>query len=98
MQEGNLVIREGQERPAGNKIVLLPNRFDRSRGHLAIFNWGKSEKVEVPVKGFLKDGDSFRLMDPEDFFGDAIVQGVYRGDSIEVPVKGEFVVFVVLRN
>jgi hypothetical protein len=98
VQEGNLVIRKDQERPAGNKIVLLPNRFDRNRGHLAIFNWGKSEKVEVTVKGFLKDGDSFRLMDPEDFFGDAIVQGVCRGDSIEVPVKGEFAVFVVLRN
>jgi len=98
LQEGNLVIRKDQERPAGNKIVLLPNRFDRNRGHLAIFNWGKSEKVEVPVKGFLKDGDSFRLMNPEDFFGDAIVQGVCRGDSIEVPVKGELAVFVIFKS
>jgi len=56
------------------------------------------EKVEVTVKPFLKNGDSFRLIDPEDFFGNPVARGKCYGDAIHIPVKSEFAVFVVLRR
>jgi len=98
VQEGNLVVRKGQKRPTGVKAVLLPNRFDRNRAHLVVYNWDQMEKVEVAAKPFLKNGDSFRLMDPLDFFSNPVAQGKCRGDTIDVPMKGEFAVFVVLKS
>ena len=98
VQEGSLIIKRDQKRPEGARVVLLPNRYDRNRAHLAIFNWEKSEKVTVSVSPFLKSGDSFRLMVPEGLFGSPALSGVCRGDVIEVPVRGDFAVFAVLRN
>jgi hypothetical protein len=98
VQRGNLVIKMGEKRPVGMKSVLLPNRFDRNRAHLAIYNWDKAEKVEVKAEPFLADGESFRLMDPQDRFGQAVARGKCRAGTITVPVKGEFAVFVVLKD
>ncbi len=98
VQEDNLVIRKGQTRPTGVKAVLLPNRFDRNRAHLVVYNWDKRQEVEVAAKPFLQNGETFSLKDPQDFFGACIIQTKCEGNSIHVPVKGEFAVFVVLKE
>jgi hypothetical protein len=98
VKQNNLVIKKGQKRPAGVKTVLLTNRFDRKRSHLVVYNWNKAENVKVRVKSFLKDGDSYRLMAPKNFFGNSIFDGKCDGDMINIPMKTEFAVFVVLRN
>ncbi|MHC4567073.1 MAG: right-handed parallel beta-helix repeat-containing protein, partial [Planctomycetota bacterium] len=97
-QEANLIVREGQEPPGRIKSFLLPNRFDLNRAHLAIYNWDGSEEVNVSVARFLREGDSYRLMDPQDFFGSPISRGTCQGSTISVPVKGEFGVFVILKS
>ena len=96
--EGNVVIKKGQERPEGAKAVLLPNRYDRNRAHLVIYNWDGAGSVEVAAKPFLGSGEMFQLMDPKDLFGDPVAQGKCEDDTIRVPVRGEFAVFVVLKN
>jgi len=98
LQEGNLVLRKDQKRPTGTKSVLLPNRFDRNRAHLIVYNWDKAENVKIPAKPFLKNVDSFRLMNAEHFFGSPAVKDKCYGDTIQVPLKGEFAIFVLLRN
>ncbi len=98
MQEGNLVIRKDQERPRGVKAVLLPNRYDQNRAHLTVYNWDMAEKVRATAKHFFKSGETFRLMNPQDFFGSPVVQGTCYGNVIDVPMKSEFAVFVVLKN
>jgi len=98
LQEGNLVLRKNQKRPTGTKCVLLPNRFDKNRAHLIVYNWDKAENVKVPAGPFLKNGDSFRLMNPARSFGSPVTEGRCYGDAIQVPLKGEFAIFVLLRN
>ncbi|UCF17827.1 MAG: right-handed parallel beta-helix repeat-containing protein [Phycisphaerales bacterium] len=97
-RQGNLVVKKGQEAPSPTKSVLLPNRFDRDRAHLATYNWGRSEEVDVAVAPFLRAGDSYRLMDPQDFFGSPIDQKTCHGRTIKVPVKGKFAAFVILKS
>lgn len=80
------------------KVLLTPNKFDPARAHLAIYNGGGATEVIVDVSAFLKSGDSFRLMDPKDFFGKPVLQGKYDGGSFAVPVPGDFAAFVVLRG
>jgi len=98
LQQGNLVLRKDQKHPTGTKCVILPNRFDTNRAHLIVYNWDKAKNVKVPAKSFLKNGDSFRLMNPQHFFGSPVAKGKCYGDAIQVPVKGEFAIFVLLRN
>jgi len=97
-RQDNLVIKKGQEAPRRTRSFLLPNRFDQNRAHLAIYNWDELEKIDVAVAPFLRDGDSYRLMNPKDPFGSPAYQGTCHGGNINIPVKGEFAAFVVLKS
>jgi hypothetical protein len=94
VQEGNLTV-VGNDRPTGARAVLLPNRYDASRAHLAIYNWDRAEAVDVEVGGFLRDGEAAVLLDPVNPFGDPVATAVCRNGRIRVPTQDEFVVFLV---
>jgi hypothetical protein len=98
VQEGNLVIEKGQPRPAGAKTIFLPNQYDKNRAHLVIYNLENAEKVRIETGSFFKDGETFRLMNPQDFFGKPVMYGKCSDNTIDVPVKSEFAVFVILKN
>lgn len=98
VQEGNLIIGKGRERPEGMKGLVLPNKFDDGRAHLVIYNWDKAKMLNVSAKSFLKDSESYCLMDPQNLFGYPIAEGKCEGDTIRVPIKGEFGVFILLKG
>jgi hypothetical protein len=93
--EGNLILATPEApRTLRGKAVLLPNRYDSSRAHIAVFRWDKSDAVDVPVRGFLSEGDAADLFDPANLWGEPVVRVVCRSGVIRVPVPGEFAVFV----
>jgi len=98
VNEGNLLLAKGAKRPAGSKVVLLPSKYDPKRAHLAIYNWENAKEVQVPVKGFLRMGDLCRLFNPNDPFGKPVFEGACQGESITVPMSGEFAAFIALRE
>ena len=98
VKKGNLVVKRGQKSPTGAKTVLLPNRFDERRAHLIIYNYDKAERVKFTADSFLRNGDSFRLMEPQNIFGQTFLEGTYTGDAIHLPVTTEFAVFVLIRK
>jgi hypothetical protein len=98
IQEGNLVIKKGQKRPDRIRTIFLPNRYDKNRAHLVIYNWEMAEKVTVETGNFFKNGETFRLMNPQDLFAIPIIQSKSSNNTIDVPVNNEFAVFVVLKN
>jgi hypothetical protein len=65
---------------------------------LAIFNWANKPAVELPAFSFFRPGDRYRMMDPTDLFGRAVLEGTYDEGPIRVPVSGEFAAFVVLKE
>jgi hypothetical protein len=97
-QEGNLIVEKEQKHPTGIRAILLPNRFDLDRAHLVIYNFDKAEKVKITAKGFLKKGETFSLMNPQNIFGNPVAEGACNGKTIDIPIEGEFAVFVVLRH
>jgi hypothetical protein len=97
VQRDNLIVGRNQTRPAGAKTILLPNRFDPNRAHLAVYDFGGQKQIEVSTAPFLKTGDAFHLMDPKNLFGDPVARGECRANAIRVSMKGEFAVFVVLK-
>lgn len=97
-ERDNLVVGWKAPRPAGARVVLRPNKYDPRRANLAVYNWEKKPTVPVDPGRFLKAGDRYRLMNPKDFFGKPVLAGAYDGESIAVPVAGEFGAFVLLKE
>jgi hypothetical protein len=95
VQENNLIVGKNDVRPAQNKSVLLPNKYDPDRAHLVIYNWDKAETVDVDAGRFAKDGDVIELFDPKDPFGNPTATPTRRNGIIRVPIHEEFTVFLV---
>jgi hypothetical protein len=98
VNEGNLVLAKTDPRPKEGRVILRPNKYDSARANLALFNWAKKPVVEVDPGAFLKSGETYRLMNPRDFFGKPALTGTYDGKPIRVPVSGEFAAFVLLKE
>ena len=98
VNEGNLVVARDQPRPRGVRVILRPNKYDSARAHLAIYNFQGSPAVDVDASGFLKPGDTFRLMNPREFYGKPLLTGTFEARPIPVPMNGEFAVFVLLKE
>ncbi len=73
--------------PHGMKIFVRPNRYERGRANIAVFNWDNAETAEIDASGCLRTGDSYRLVHAEDFYGTPAAQGVYDGALIKLPLK-----------
>jgi hypothetical protein len=98
IQEGNTILAKQAQRPPGVQVFLRPSKYQPGRAHLAIFNWEGKSRVKVEPGTVLKTGDRYRLLDPRDFFGEPLFTGTYHGQSIVVPMKGEFASFVLLKE
>ena len=95
VQQDNLVLAADAARPAGAKSIPLPNKYDPGRIYLAVYNWDKTEAVDVKIGGLVRDGDRVELLDPKALFGDPVARATCRDDVIRIPVQGEFAVFVL---
>jgi hypothetical protein len=84
--------------PPEARVVLLPNKYDPARAHLAVLNAAGARRVAVKVAPFLRPGEAFRLMDPEDFFGKPLLTDTCKGETISVPMAGPFGAFVLLKT
>ena len=91
VNEGN-VINGGEAR-----AVLIPNKYDPNRAHVAVYNPKKETSVKLDVSKLLKPGDAYRLMDPKDLYGKPVHEGKCEGGTIAVPMTAEFAAFVVLK-
>lgn len=80
------------------KAVLIANKYDPTRAHLAVFNGAKANHVEAEVADFLKPGDSFRLLRPTDLHGSPLVAGRYDGKPLAIPMTQEFAPFVLIKE
>ncbi len=79
----------------GDKSILLPNKYDPNRLYLAVYNWGKADAVDVKTDDLLRDGDTVELLDPKAIFGTPVAKVACRDGLIQVPVRGEFAVYVL---
>jgi len=58
----------------------------------------KEKEVTVPVAPLLKPGESYRLLNPTDYYGEPVSRGRCEGETIVVPMENEFGAFVVLKQ
>jgi hypothetical protein len=98
VNEDNLVWATESPRPPGARVVVRPNQYDPYRANVAVFNWDKNAMIAIDASLFLRPGDRFRLLNPRELYGHAVVEGESTGAPIVVPVAGEFAAFVLLKT
>jgi hypothetical protein len=85
--------------PQSPLVALNPNRYDSGRANLVVLNFLHVANVKVDFSGFLNAGDTFKLLNPTDFYGAPIYVGEYQGSPVEIPLQGqEFASFIVVRG
>jgi hypothetical protein len=98
IQKYNKVVDEGNVFQTPGKAVLIPNKYDPARAHLAIYNAAKAPQVALDVAAFLKPGDGYKLLDPKDSFGKPVLQGKLEGATLQIPMTGDFAAFVLVKS
>ncbi len=95
--QGNQTFAKGKRADAASAF-LIPNKYDPTRAHLAVFNWAGAPTAQVKVAPVLKAGDRYQLLDPHNFFGKPLFAGKCQGEMMSVPIKETFAAFVVLKG
>lgn len=73
--------------PSGGRIIVRPNAHEKGRANVVILNPAGAPEVPVILLSVLEIGQSFRIVSVKDYYGAALVSGVYRGDEVRIPMK-----------
>lgn len=74
-------------RPTANWIKLRPNKWERGRMNMAIFNWQLLDSVDVDISSSgLLDGETWELRPAQDYFNTPVLTGTYSSGSTTIPV------------
>jgi len=81
-------------RPTGTVVRLFPNKHERGRAHVAVFNWDGLERVEVDLSQALMKGQRFAVYNCLDIAGTIgaatpILEAVYGGGEVSLPMRGD---------
>ena len=103
VRSGNTVLPGNAKIPANTppRIIVRASKYDANRANVAICSWtgGDVRLDSKQLKGFLKPGDTYRLMDPRRFYGKPVLSGTYDGKAIKVPMKNrKFAALVLLKG
>ncbi len=74
--------------PRENAVFITPNKYDRSRAVVTIYNWRKDNKAEIDIGKFLQKGDRYEVHDVQDLYGDPISRGEFDGRSLTLKLDG----------
>jgi hypothetical protein len=103
LDRGNKTVAQADLAGAKPVVFFRPNKDDPKRAHLAVYvpaakDAAAETTVPVDAGAMLKDGQKFRLMNPRDLWGKPVLAGTAKGGTIDVPVKGELAVYVLLAD
>lgn len=69
-----------------DSVRVFSNEDQSKRAHIAICNWSLADNVSVSVSGVLSVGDTYQLINAENYLAGPIKTGTYNGGSISVPM------------
>ena len=75
-------------RPTGQKIFVRPNQYEKGRANITVYNWDRAATASVSVQGLLDKGTAYEVRNAQNFFGPAVVSGIYQGTPITLPLAG----------
>ncbi|MGQ0763392.1 MAG: right-handed parallel beta-helix repeat-containing protein [Acidobacteriota bacterium] len=74
-------------KPTGSQVFVRPNKYESGRAHIIIFNWDLRDTVFVDLNSILSPGASFQIRDAQNYFTEPVLEGIYKGGPISLPMK-----------
>ena len=74
-------------RPNGVRIFVRPNRYEAGRANIVIYNWDLKDQVVVDVSSVVSIGSSYEIRDAQNYFGEPVLRGTYKGGPLLLPMK-----------
>jgi hypothetical protein len=72
--------------PDDLRVSVRANYYEKGRGNIVVYNGGKNSVVSADVSSILSPGDSYMLVDAENYFGPPVLQGKFDGKLLEIPM------------
>ncbi|MCX7642302.1 MAG: right-handed parallel beta-helix repeat-containing protein [Armatimonadetes bacterium] len=72
--------------PKGVEIHIRPNRYEPGRAHIIVLNWDRLPSVSVDLSSVLPVGTPYEIKNVQDYFGEPVVSGVYKGGLVVLPM------------
>jgi hypothetical protein len=76
------------DRGAAPAVFVRPNRYEPGRATVVIYNWPRQATVAVDLGGVVRVGAGYVVHNVQDLFGAPVASGVYRGGSVDMPMRG----------
>ncbi|RMH70467.1 MAG: hypothetical protein D6675_09245, partial [Gemmatimonadetes bacterium] len=97
------VINGKNGKPTGTQIFKRVNKYEPDRIHLIVYNWDHLDRVTVDLDTLLAPGDTYRVVNVVDFFGDPVVEGIAENSTITLPMgrhryEPEFGTYILFKN
>jgi hypothetical protein len=73
-------------RPAATKVFVRPNKYERGRANVVVYNWSGAGAVAVDLSGVLTPGDAYEIRNVESWFGAPVMSGTYGGGTVSIPM------------
>jgi hypothetical protein len=73
--------------PTGTRAVVRPNRYEKGRANVAVYNWDEAESVEVDLSKVLARGQRYKIVNVTNFFGEEALTGAYDGAAVRLPMR-----------
>jgi hypothetical protein len=90
-KEGQMV--EGDNgRPVGTKVFVVPNKYEKGRANVGVFNWDGRSEVGVDLSTVLTKGQHFRIYNCLDIkqtiqMAKPILETTFDGAEIKMPMR-----------
>ncbi|HUG69838.1 MAG TPA: right-handed parallel beta-helix repeat-containing protein [Pirellulaceae bacterium] len=69
------------------RIVVRPNMHEAGRAHIAVLNPRGLAEVAVDLSEVLTVGQAYRIVSAKNFYGPALLSGVYESGSVRIPMN-----------
>lgn len=71
-----------------SSIFVRPNRYERGRAHVVVYNWNNYPHVEVDLRSAIPNGMPFEVLNAQNYFGPPVLDGVFDGSPVRLPMTG----------
>ena len=72
--------------PSGTQVFVRPNKYERGRANVTVFNWSGAGSASANLSGILAVGQRYEVRNAQNFFGTPAASGTYGGGSITIPL------------
>lgn len=74
--------------PSGTWAFVRPNRYQRGRANIVVYNWDRKSSVDVDISMAINPGQRFEIRDAQNFFGAPVLTGLFDGSRVSLPMGG----------